>query len=1109
MKKLIKKYQAGGSTRQYNYQPLPPKDKWNGITSIKDLEGNELSPGDLVMATPEGKMVTPDNAQAYLDYLAANNIPIQGPTLNQITVTHNNQTGKTTTSLGEDFEDRLKRLQQDPIANDSQLKQLWLEQGEQLWNQSHDKHVIDTRAADKAANTRTPEALSIMSPALLGIAAILGFESASAMAAWAATYPEAFTGIVGSTLGGEIINLATNLGSGGKYKDWGDAANQIWGTGETLGGFTNPGYFVNPLSKGISAIEQNGKRLLDQTLTQLNGPWAQRALNAANKYNLGEGVKAGIYNTNYATPFVLNTLSKTIDGIKDVGWVLKKLPKEQYFYDTAMPYRQKYVMPSQRQKHNQLFKIWKSAYDYSAQPRLAKFNGIVNAHSKIWHRNSILATPVKIPLKIIGNQNINSTQVKFLPPYNKVRDWFKSAVWPTFSNEENSGLVSLIDNGKFDKEIFTTFNPQQTFEFTTGLKDISFQPQDLSPEVKEINNLLGDLGHVTGSSITVQDPYTAHIPNDIDIITTVFNYPEVLKRLGAEELNFRGYHAKINSPKYGRMDVQLIHPGFNNTNSSSGKIAQEIYAKLNPEDFAKRITSGEYEVPISPNDLLQAHRNNVLKFSNIDMMLSGQPKHQQRLSGIYAMSDPSYAKEFIKNYEDTYRAYLGDQFQTLEDQGVHINFSDVTNNIEFLKKFGLAESDIEQIANSPEKMKTFVHSFLYRPHFGVRTITVTPGMTEEDILKAALTNGSVSNKGGNFAQRPFGGSSRPQDYGKDNPYLVIVQFPIKNPKTLKTPMDVYNYVGKLIDVAEPIRGDAPVTQTFRNNILADFVPTQEHIDRLRTILHLPESQEYTNVGDILKYTVPNRNPNINVNMDWHSGYIPEEAQKLYQINDQVASLLGDHFWSLQQGFDYGFIAKYAKEIPNLRYKIIPSVNKGFDMGFQLPQLPLKFGIGKQVSARDIFPFIKYSDIIDRLNKNIVNKQTKADIVASNAKFQSDAMINNNVELINNLRSRIKNVAKFALPPLGIYEGIREYNNIRDWHYLTEEASEIFGELPDDLNEALADLKSKYNIILDNEDVEKLKNQAKKNKGTYSYNDFHHAIYKQLKNKKARRINIVK
>jgi uncharacterized protein YpuA (DUF1002 family) len=80
-----------------------------------------------------------------------------------------------------------------------------------------------------------------------------------------------------------------------------------------------------------------------------------------------------------------------------------------------------------------------------------------------------------------------------------------------------------------------------------------------------------------------------------------------------------------------------------------------------------------------------------------------------------------------------------------------------------------------------------------------------------------------------------------------------------------------------------------------------------------------------------------------------------------------------------------------------------------------------------------------------------------------------------------------------LPPLGIYGGISEFNNIRDWHYLTEKASEIFGELPDDLNEALADLKSKYNITLDDEDVEKLKNQAKENKGTYSYNDFNRAI----------------
>ena len=173
-KKLIKKYQSGGTTRQYSYGPLPSRDKWNGISTIKDISGKELNPGDLVLSNSEGKMITKDNTQAYLDYLAANNIPIEGPILNQLTVSHNKNTGETKVQLGEDFEDRLKRLQQDPIANDEQLKQLWLEQGEQQWNQSHDKHVIDTRAADRITRKVTPGALSIMSPAILGGLGVFG-----------------------------------------------------------------------------------------------------------------------------------------------------------------------------------------------------------------------------------------------------------------------------------------------------------------------------------------------------------------------------------------------------------------------------------------------------------------------------------------------------------------------------------------------------------------------------------------------------------------------------------------------------------------------------------------------------------------------------------------------------------------------------------------------------------------------------------------------------------------------------------------------------------------------------------------------------------------------
>lgn len=189
-KKLIKKCQSGG--RQYHYGRFP-----EGHENEYKLYGTDkyATAGDNVLADENNKMVTKNNTQAYLDYLAANNIPIEGPTLNNINVYYNKKDNNTSTSLGEDFEDRLKRLQQDPVANDEQIKQLWLEQGEQQWNQTHDKHEIDTRAADKIANTKTPEALSIMSPAIIGLAAILGFESATAMAAWAAAYPGTLIGI--------------------------------------------------------------------------------------------------------------------------------------------------------------------------------------------------------------------------------------------------------------------------------------------------------------------------------------------------------------------------------------------------------------------------------------------------------------------------------------------------------------------------------------------------------------------------------------------------------------------------------------------------------------------------------------------------------------------------------------------------------------------------------------------------------------------------------------------------------------------------------------------------------------------------------------------------
>ena len=840
-KKLIKKYQGGGSTRQYAYGPLPSKDKWNGITTIKDIFGNELNPGDLVMATPEGKMVTKDNTQAYLDYLAANNIPIEGPTLQDLTVQYNPKLDETNVTIGEDFNTRLTNISAAPTAEELRqqgrltYQQTLPDNSEIIWNQSKDKHTIDVNQSDKKAKELTPGFWTFTSPMWLGVAGILGFESVSAMAAFASAYPQVFSSIIGSTIAGESLNEIIKLGSKGKYQSWGDLMNQHAGHGNKsselekfLWELTNLGYMADPLSQTIQPIKQFSKQAFDKTIQLLNGPWAQKALNTANKYNLGEGIKAGVYNLHIAQPYIKTTSQGIINGIKDAGWLLRESFRDPYFNkNSSLIYRDRYIRPSQKKQHDKLTKIWKSAFNYTLETPSPEFNGILNAPTKIQERGSIFGTPISIPIQIQGSQ------FRFLYPVDKVRKWFSGMVWPTFSNEELGDLTAAINRGAFDKEIFSPFTLGHIFEFKQGLGQLNLKAQPVSSKVKEIDNLLGDLGHVTGSSITVVNPFTEHTPNDIDIITTAFNYPAILERLNATELSYHGYHAKIDSPKYGKMDVQLINPSFNNSKYSEGKIAQEIYAKLNPKDFSERIAQGNYEIPMDVNELLKAHKDNVLKFSNIDMMLSGQPKHQYRLSGIYGVDDSKYARQFMDEYENTYRAYMGDQFQTIEDQGINIDFTNVENNIEFLNKFGLAEDDIKQIAKDPEKMRTFVYSFLYRSHVGVRSVNVPQQATQADILNMALTNGSVSNKGGNFAQRPFGGAYKPDVYGKNNPYLVIVQFPIKNKQNLKTPMDVYNYVGKLIDITEPIKVDAPVTQQFRTNILQDFPISYENVEKVK------------------------------------------------------------------------------------------------------------------------------------------------------------------------------------------------------------------------------------------------------------------------------------
>lgn len=1087
-KKLIKKYQSGGSPRQYNYQPLPPKDKWNGVTSIKDLEGNELSPGDLVMATPEGKMVTPDNTQAYLDYMAANDIPIQGPTLNQITVTHNNQTGKTTTSLGEDFEDRLKRLQQDPIANDSQLKQLWLEQGEQLWNQSHDKHVIDTRAADKTANARTPEALSIMSPALIGIAAILGFESATAMAAWAAAYPEAFTGIVGSTLGGEIINLATNLGSGGKYRDWGDAANQIWGTGETLGGFTNPGYFANPLSKGISTIEQNGKRLLDQTLAKLNGSWAQRALNTATKYGLGEGVKAGIYNTAQSLQYGPEVAAKAglnhlKFGAQDLGWHIsnfipgrrKHIRSSQrgyYPYDIIQPFNPKAYKPSDRKEAKDIYNTIKGLAAYlDTKEVIPKFNFTIDTRFGPLKVN--VDTPIKINSAGTHTDNYvftfdNIKALKSILNFNPDR----SALGRRYPSLEEAQVVKdALLQGKFDQQLSQTIGYNPSFKLIIPGKINFFNSSELKPvdpKVIEVNQSLKGLGHVTGSQITFQNSYSTHTPNDIDIITTYDNLPEVLNIIKAQ-VNRRYQpgdgHIKVYSNKYGEdIDIQVIE-GINNENVSYGRIAQQIYRKLNPNDYISRASSEDFSVPMSPNDLLNAHRKNVLNFANIDQITIDSPKYHDRVPNIYGSSNNNEVIQTIKNLENTYRAILGEKFQTIEEQGVKLDYSDVQNNTQFLIKLGVDPMDAEILAKDPTKMELAVKDFIYSTHIGARQIERQKGMTNEDVFNALHSNSSYDNFGGNHGRRDFGGG---REFGGDDGYLIAVQFPIKHIENIKKPLDVYNTIGKYM-VSSPVSFPTQAAQLSSDFILSNQIQTQ-----LRNTFNIPKEVDISSLQKVINYTVPGRGK-----LDIHIGsrdLNTPERKLLETYNNKFADIMDlDFVFSNQKGFN-GFLGRYRKTIPKLNYNTIHINNPTWTSfpGFEFPR------VSPVVESKGALFELNASNQMKQIN-NKVHMQYRPTLSnkRDNAKKLIDQYQKQKFDLLyapDELYDKIKVAAStIGIPGALIGVGSYMWNN-SPRTMATDIANKVPEDSYNDASKLIKFLKDNYNVVLDDYEIKDIINQ---------------------------------
>lgn len=374
-------------------------------------------------------------------------------------------------------------------------------------------------------------------------------------------------------------------------------------------------------------------------------------------------------------------------------------------------------------------------------------------------------------------------------------------------------------------------------------------------------------------------------------------------------------------------------------------VAREIFAKSHPDEYAwLHSKDSEFpEIPLSPEELLRIHRENVADFSQIDQMVSGKGKHILRNVDVLASSVPEHINRAYNNMITAYKTVYGEGFKTLEDQGIHIDYSNVEANKAFLKNLGMIDDDlITSIAESPEKMKFLAEEFAYQRSTANRSITYSNLPTEAinekgfaAVVEDAInTNASYSNYAGNWARFLFGGSSG-TDYAGKAGVVSSRQFPIRNTDKINTVEDLFNEFARFSTSPEG-KKEAVMQKNFPLNDV--------QIEEIRSLLQIPKTVEIKTLNDVLPFTVPNRNVALPTTDTL------EGRRTLSEINNKLADIIGmDYTYSAQEGFDDSFFGVYRSEIPDAT-TVSQYITDQNALGFELPHV----GLSQSIKGR---PFV--------------------------------------------------------------------------------------------------------------------------------------------------------
>lgn len=757
------------------------------------------------------------------------------------------------------------------------------------------------------------------------------------LAAWALANPAAANALFYGNLGGETFNLGTKAFG---YEDAGHWAYHQTGHNfadydklpewqKTLWNFMNLGYFVpggsSLIDRATTLSEQAAGRMLRQPYNILNQAQKLGTVPAASVYK-------GYEFMNTANQLYKYGPQATKSLIKDIGFYTTPRSKLYTTYEASDPNILKSIRPSDREQLHKLTDIYKTLEEYKNKPLSYSYEGTARGYGLSNQRLDATTTYTSYP---DGSNHGEVFTIKYKNP-EEVRRQIQSQVdfskrYPELAGHHTSSFYEQLSQLDFEQPVNEVFNyyHNRRIPFT-----VNTEAKPLTQEAQKMTELLGDYGHVTGSSITATSSFAQHTPADVDVVTTQRNLPEVLRRLGVTQdvntIKLQNGHTKVWSPEFNAyVDVQVLESGP--SGKATGKISYETYSKLFPKEFEsmRNMETPIGELPISPEELLKLHKDNVYNISLQDQFLTGKPKHVERDFAILGANNPEEVQTAYNAMINSYRTPIGDKFQTFEDQNIHIDYSDIENNLEFLKRLGYDEQDAKIVAQDPLKMKFITEEYAYRRTTSNRAVEEAKlyGDSPTRILDAINTNFSYSNIAGNQARYAFGGADNALSYGGNKGWVTSFQYPIRNPEKIHKPLDVFNEIGKFV-VAPPESHPNIVEQQRKY-----FRFSEDVAKKIQEILDLNFTPESLN--DVTRYLVPHNNPHLTEST---GGDKAKLLERVGNINDQLGKLLDiDHIYSMQPGFNDDFIGRLLKDIPGLRSSTT-LISPGQQYGYELPHI---------------------------------------------------------------------------------------------------------------------------------------------------------------------------